>query len=42
MPSVGFIATARTRFSPRCCSTFGDDINLLRAAGAVRDDADGV
>jgi hypothetical protein len=21
MPSVGFIATARTRFSPRCCST---------------------
>ena len=21
MPSVGFIATARTRFSPRCCCT---------------------
>ena len=21
MPSVGFIATVRTRFSPRCCST---------------------
>jgi hypothetical protein len=21
MPSVGFIATARTRLSPRCCST---------------------
>jgi hypothetical protein len=21
IPSVGFIATARTRFSPRCCST---------------------
>jgi len=20
-PSVGFIATVRTRFSPRCCST---------------------
>ena len=21
MPSVGFMATVRTRFSPRCCST---------------------
>src|SRR5882672_8822372 len=79
MPSVGFIATARTRFSPRCCSPsatqptdgmsrgmevidtggglhrdrahavlaqvllhFRDDIDLRRAAGAVRDDTDGV
>ena len=32
MPSVGFIATARTRFSPRCCSTSAMTSIALAAA----------
>ena len=40
MPSVGFIATARTRFSPRCCSTSATTSILPDAAAAVGDDAD--
>ena len=40
MPSVGFIATVRTRFSPRCCSTSHDDVDL--SALALADDPDGV
>ena len=41
MPSVGFIATVRTRFSPRCCSTSHDDVDRV-AAVAARLDPHGV
>ena len=42
MPSVGFIATARTRFSPRCCSTSATTSIFSAPVGTVRHDADGV
>ena len=43
MPSVGFIATVRTRFSPRCCSTSHDDVDRRRSPVALaRHDADRV
>ena len=41
MPSVGFIATARTRFSPRCCSTSAIT-SIASAALAVGLDAERV
>jgi hypothetical protein len=37
-PSVGFIATVRTRFSPRCCSTSTIDVDVSRPlAGHAQD-----
>ena len=42
MPSVGFIATARTRFSPRCCSTSAMMSMLAGRPAPSRDDAQGV
>ena len=41
MPSVGFIATARTRFSPRCCCT-SQTTSTVSLATMVADDAHGV
>ena len=41
MPSVGFIATVRTRFSPRCCST-STMTSIGLAVPAFGLDADGV
>ena len=40
-PSVGFIATVRTRPSPRCCSTSAT-MSIFSPVGSVADDADRV
>ena len=42
MPSVGFIATARTRFSPRCCSTSAMTSSAAASALAVGHDPERV
>jgi hypothetical protein len=42
MPSVGFIATVRTRFSPRCCSDLADDVDDVARVARVGHDPDGV
>ena len=42
MPSVGSMATQRTRFSPRCCCDLDDDVDGHRRLRALVDDADRV
>ena len=42
MPSVGFIAIVRTRFSPRCCSTSATTSIGVAGRAGLRDDPQGV